>query len=60
MSVKIPAMSMVKTDKADLAPNQYNFFLDAWAFCHRNKLPIEKIRRVGWDVWEVVGVSSKK
>lgn len=66
MSTKIPAMDMFrKTTKADLEPNQYNFFLDAWLYCYKNQLPLDTIKRVRWDVWEVVRThpvkeSSKK
>ena len=50
--VTIPKPSTTDGDK-NLEPNQYNFFLDAWLYCHKNKLPLTQIKRVSWNIWEV-------
>lgn len=37
----------------DLREELFSFYLDAWAFCSRNELPITRIYRRDWRTWAV-------
>lgn len=42
-----------KSEKAVLGPNEFSFYLDAWLYCIKNSISLEKILRKNWDVWKV-------
>ena len=35
-------------------PAQFDFFLDAYWFCQKNKISTERIEKVSFKVWKVV------
>lgn len=42
-----------KSEKAVLGPNEFSFYLDAWLYCIKNSISLDKILRKNWDVWKV-------
>jgi len=32
---------------------EFEFYLNAWVFCFRNQVPIDRITRKSWKTWEV-------
>ena len=32
---------------------EFAFFLEAWYYCQRNKIPLEQIYRKDWKTWAI-------